>query len=259
MRSPFLRRGLVALALLLGGLAAAPVRAQNNDPGFNVVNRAGRTIEQLYVSSARENSWGQDLLGQNVLENGRSFPVRLPAGQCMNDIRVVYQGGQSEERRAVDTCPISEVVFGRGSQASPGAGKSGGAAAAGQTGNPSFNLRNAGERTVRELYASPTTQTDWGRDQLGDQQPSPADGTDQQVAQRSRGGLPRDGVAGDDGDGNRQEEWQHDRERRDGEELPVGEHCREERRSLAGPPGDLWFPDRRSGGSPSRPGRSGSV
>lgn len=168
MRSPFLRRGLVALALLLGGLTAAPARAQNADPSFNVVNRAGRTIQELYVSSAQENAWGQDLLGRNVLQNGRSFPVRLPTGQCVNDIRVVYEGGQSEERRALDTCPLNEVVFGQGAQASPGAGKGGGAAAPGQTGNPSFNLVNRTRKTIQVLRASPSSESNWGDDRLGD-------------------------------------------------------------------------------------------
>jgi len=167
MRSPLLRRGLLALALLLGGSAAGPLRAQNSDPSFNIVNRSGRTIQELYVSSAQVNSWGQDLLGQNVLDNGRSFPVRLPGGQCVNDIRVVYQGGQSEERRAVDTCPLSEVVFGRGGQPPGGSGK-GGSTTAGQTGNPSFNLVNRTRKTIQVLRASPSSQSNWGDDRLGD-------------------------------------------------------------------------------------------
>ncbi|MBI0536344.1 hypothetical protein D9599_12240 [Roseomonas sp. KE2513] len=167
MRSALLRRGLLALGLLVGGLAAPPVRAQNSDPSFNVVNRSGRTIQELYVSSAQVNSWGQDLLGQNVLDNGRSFPVRLPSGQCVNDIRVVYDGGQSEERRAIDTCPLNEVVFGQGSGAPGGSGK-GGAQAAGRTGNPSFNLVNRTRKTIQVLRASPSSQSSWGDDRLGD-------------------------------------------------------------------------------------------
>jgi hypothetical protein len=158
-----LRRAVLALAFLALGLGARPVMAQG-DPSFNVVNRSGRTITELYVSSAQVNSWGSDLLGSNVLAQGRSFPVRLPSGQCVNDIRVVYQGGQAEERRAIDTCPLNEVVF--GNQQAQGDSK-GGAAAAGRTGNPSFNLINRTGKTINVVHASPASSNSWGEDRLG--------------------------------------------------------------------------------------------
>ncbi|WP_458096220.1 hypothetical protein [Roseomonas sp. WA12] len=166
MTFPTLRRGLLALAVLFGGLAALPALAQG-DPSFNIVNRSGRTIQELYVSSAQVNSWGQDLLGTNVLANGGSFPVRLPARQCVNDIRVVYDGGQAEERRSIDTCPLNEVVFGQGGAASSG-GKRGAPAQAGRQGNPSFNLINRTNRTIQILRASPSSDSSWGEDRLGD-------------------------------------------------------------------------------------------
>jgi len=167
MRLSILRRGLLALAVLLGGLAA-PAMAQSSDPSFNLVNRSGQTIQELYVSSSQVNTWGQDLLGANVLGNGRSFPVRLPSGQCSNDIRVVYQGGRSEERREVNTCGLTEVVFGNQNapQAGGGDGKRG-AAAAGRTGNPSFNLVNRTQKTMQIVRASPSSDSNWGEDRLG--------------------------------------------------------------------------------------------
>ena len=166
MPFPILRRGVLALVLSLSGLAATPVLAQG-DPSFNVVNRSGRTIQELYVSSAQVNSWGQDLLGTGVLASGGSFPVRLPAGQCVNDIRAVYEGGQAEERRAVDTCPLNEVVFGQGAAAGS-AGKRGGSAQSARRGNPSFNLVNRTNRTIQILRASPSSDSSWGEDRLGD-------------------------------------------------------------------------------------------
>ncbi|HEY8614104.1 MAG TPA: Tat pathway signal protein [Roseomonas sp.] len=168
MPLPILRRGVLALTLLLSGLlsglAASPAIAQD-DPSFNVVNRSGQTIQELYVSSAQVNNWGRDLLGNAVLENGRSFPVRLPAGQCINDIRAVYEGGRSEERRAIDTCPLNEVVF--GDQQGGGTGGKRGTARAGRTGNPSFNLVNRTGKTIQVLRASPSSESNWGQDRLG--------------------------------------------------------------------------------------------
>ncbi|WP_376094659.1 hypothetical protein ACE7GA_01555 [Roseomonas sp. CCTCC AB2023176] len=159
-----LRRALFALALLL---PAVPAVAQT-DPSFNLVNRSGETINEIYVSSVQVNSWGQDLLGANVLANGQTFAVRLPNGQCENDIRVVYASGRNEERRRINTCPLSEVVFGNQQpQAGGQGGKSGGQPAATAQGNPSFNLVNRTNKTIQVVRASLATENNWGEDRLG--------------------------------------------------------------------------------------------
>ncbi len=102
----FLRRGLPAAALLLG--LAAPALAQSTDPSFRINNRSGVTIQEVYVSSAARSDWGQDQLGQNVLHHGQSLIVRLPVGECVNDIRLVFANGRSLERRGVNTCGITD-------------------------------------------------------------------------------------------------------------------------------------------------------
>ncbi len=100
-----LRRGLPAALVMLG--LASPALAQN-DPSFRLNNRTAVTINEVYVSSANDNSWGRDLLGANVLPAGQTLVIRLPSGQCMNDIRVVFANGQAHERRRVDTCQITD-------------------------------------------------------------------------------------------------------------------------------------------------------
>ncbi|PWS35484.1 hypothetical protein DFH01_17910 [Falsiroseomonas bella] len=99
-----LRRCLPAAILALA--LATPALAQ--DPSFRLNNRSNATINEIYVSSANDNSWGSDLLGQNVLGPGQTLVIRLPQGQCLNDIRVVLANGQSHERRRVDTCQITD-------------------------------------------------------------------------------------------------------------------------------------------------------
>ncbi len=101
----------LAFAALLGGLVAAPALAQSNNPDFTLNNRGNVIINEVYVSSSRVNNWGNDRLGQNVLPPGRGVNIVLPAGQCVNDIRVVFANGQSSERRQVNTCNITEVNF----------------------------------------------------------------------------------------------------------------------------------------------------
>ncbi len=109
LRRLFLGLGTAAAAITLGFAGAA--QAQSNDPSFRLNNRSNQTIMELYVSSSAVSNWGPDLLGANVLPAGQSFVVRLPAGQCVNDIRIVFADGRSTERRSVDTCNLSQLAF----------------------------------------------------------------------------------------------------------------------------------------------------
>ncbi|WP_426958108.1 hypothetical protein [Muricoccus radiodurans] len=168
MFAPTLRRAVLALALVAAGFAGAGPAAAQGNPSFSLVNRSGQTIMEIYASSVSVNSWGQDLLGANVLPNGQSFQVNLPPNQCQNDIRVVYQDRRSEERRGVNTCQLTEVVFGnQQQQATPAPGGKGGGAAPAATGNPSFNLVNRTNKTIQVLRASPSSDQNWGEDRLG--------------------------------------------------------------------------------------------
>ena len=166
------RLGIAAAAALvaLGGLAAG-AQAQTGDPSFNLVNRSGRTIYEAYASPSTDSNWGQDRLGQNVVPAGRSFVIRLPQGECIYDVRVVYdrQGGPAEERRNINLCNLTELAF-DGRQAQQGGQPPQQAqppVQAGPTGNPSFNLVNQGRQAVMQVFASLTTDQNWGPDRLG--------------------------------------------------------------------------------------------
>lgn len=155
----FLRRAVLAVFALVAGVL--PAFAQSTDPSFTLVNRSGRTIFAAFASSSADPNWGQDRLGRDVLPDGRSVTIRLRSGECLTDIRVVYerQGGPSEERRNVNTCAQQEQVF---------TGRQGGAPSQPAAAvNPSFNLVNTGNRAVRQLFASPSTDQNWGPDRLG--------------------------------------------------------------------------------------------
>jgi len=95
--------------LVLGG--AAPVRvAKGGNPSFNLVNRTGQVIEELYASPSATQEWGSDRLGTNTVAPGRSVPIRLPQGDCQYDIRIVIQGGTVREQRRVDACALTDYV-----------------------------------------------------------------------------------------------------------------------------------------------------
>ncbi|NMJ40329.1 hypothetical protein GWK16_03695 [Roseomonas sp. JC162] len=104
------RRSLVAVAAVALALSGA-ASAQTTDPSFRLNNRSNVTIMELYVSSSADRNWGQDRLGANVLAPGQSFIVRLPDGQCVNDIRIVPQSGQPIERMQINTCNLTDINF----------------------------------------------------------------------------------------------------------------------------------------------------
>lgn len=109
------RRLLPRLAftgLALAGLfAAGAAQAQTNDPSFRLTNNSPDVINEIYVSSSAVNAWGPDRLGDRTLASGGAYVIRLPAGQCVNDIRVVYANGQANERRQVNTCNLTDIAF----------------------------------------------------------------------------------------------------------------------------------------------------
>ncbi|PWS37904.1 Tat pathway signal protein [Falsiroseomonas bella] len=154
---------------MAGGFVPASAEAQNR---FWLVNNTGRVIEQAYVSSSRVEDWGPDILGTSVLPSGNRVWVTPSFGDCVLDVRVTYQGGGEERRMQVNACNISQIVFGR---AGAGAGASVGGGGAGATvspgrpaaANPSFYLRNGTGVTIREVYVSLSSDSNWGGDRLG--------------------------------------------------------------------------------------------
>ena len=78
---------------------------------LRLVNRGAGEVNEVYATPPGDPNWGTDRLGQDVLPTGRHAIIRLPQGQCVNDIRVVFADGRAEERRRVDTCALSEMAF----------------------------------------------------------------------------------------------------------------------------------------------------
>ena len=155
------------LSATLAGLAllATPALAQEQDGSFNLTNRSNRVIERLFASPTDTNEWGDNRIGNGqTIANGASLAVRMPAsGGCRTDLRIGFAGGVVEERRDIDTCADRDVVI--GTPARTGAARA--ARENGQPGDPSFTLVNQAARPIRELYASPTTEDNWGEDRLG--------------------------------------------------------------------------------------------
>lgn len=120
------RRNTLALTTLGLGLALAtamPAFAQKSAPGqpapgpggtpvIRLENSTSNIVNNVYASATSTNSWGNDRLGANeVIQAGGNREFQLPPGECMYDVRVVYQGGVAEERRRVNACTEGNLTL----------------------------------------------------------------------------------------------------------------------------------------------------
>ncbi len=92
--------------------AAAAVLPPGADGGVHrvvVANHAGRPIQQVMISPANAGDWGDDQLGQASLSVGDSVAIAY-RGECVADMRVVFDNRGAEERRGLDLCELGGVV-----------------------------------------------------------------------------------------------------------------------------------------------------
>ena len=98
---------LAALALLLSGAAYA------GEQDFDLINDTGFAIEHVFVSPVRKDTWGRDVLGRAILQNGEfagiTFPDRRRA--CRWDMKVVYHDGRGATWHDLNLCQISKVTL----------------------------------------------------------------------------------------------------------------------------------------------------
>jgi hypothetical protein len=107
-----MQRPLLATAIIAAATFFAPL-AQAANQDFKIINKTSHTIENIYVSSANEDKWGKDLLGEQVLEPGESFTVTFNGydeDECAFDIRV-EDAKTFWELDKVDLCTTSELTL----------------------------------------------------------------------------------------------------------------------------------------------------
>jgi hypothetical protein len=87
----FAKLRLVVAGLVLLGASAAAVAA---DYYVDITNHTGYTIMYMYVSPAKSDSWEEDVLGDDVLPDGKTQRVTLTGYKSsIFDIRLVDEDG----------------------------------------------------------------------------------------------------------------------------------------------------------------------
>lgn len=90
-----------------GSTATAPPDT-GAEHSVTLVNQAARPIQQVFLSPAAANQWGDDRLGETSISVGERRLVTW-RGDCTVDLRVVFENQAAEERRGVDLCETPVV------------------------------------------------------------------------------------------------------------------------------------------------------
>lgn len=100
----------VALALVLASVSTAFADPRD----FVLINSTGRVITEVYVTPSNLDDWGDDILGQDVLDAGQQVTIkfaRFKEGDCYYDIKVVVVDGGEGELNQVNLCETQTVTF----------------------------------------------------------------------------------------------------------------------------------------------------
>ncbi len=84
-------------------------QAETDDPSFRLVNTGRTEINEVYASLVGDDDWGADRLGDDTVSPGETRVIRLPAGQCSWDLRIVYASGKATEKRRLNLCGITDL------------------------------------------------------------------------------------------------------------------------------------------------------
>jgi hypothetical protein len=131
------------------------------DRELAVVNHSRHVVNELYVSPSTADDWGDDKLGDDTLDPGKTFHVKLGRTRdCEFDVQVVYDDASHEETRKVNVCRNRQVAFD---------GSAAVAAPAANAGNDHpLTVINNDTRPIQQVLISPADAGDWGDDRLND-------------------------------------------------------------------------------------------
>ena len=105
-----MRKLWIVGALLASALTSAAYAAPQD---FTLTNNTGHVIMTLNVSPSDSNNWGPDILGRDVLGDGEAAEVSFDRDEddCVWDIRVTYDDGDTNDERGINLCETTDVTF----------------------------------------------------------------------------------------------------------------------------------------------------
>jgi hypothetical protein len=105
---------MASLAMAAVLTLAVPAVADDAKQDFKLVNKTGYELKEIFVSPAKKNSWEEDILGNNTLEEGKTLNVHFnPKTQtCKWDLKVVYSDDDSSAVWSdINLCEVDKITI----------------------------------------------------------------------------------------------------------------------------------------------------
>ncbi|MBX7046245.1 MAG: hypothetical protein K1X86_10440 [Ignavibacteria bacterium] len=104
---------LLFLVVIAAGLSFfSPKNSSAQALTFDVVNNTGVTLVDIFVTPAESNNWGNDILPNDLFDNGSTVTVNIPAdyGQtCMFDMKITDGAGGHITFTGIDACKLIKL------------------------------------------------------------------------------------------------------------------------------------------------------
>jgi len=80
---------------------------------FTIVNKTGYPLKHIFVSESKSNSWDEDVLGRDILNDGEEFELSFGKAEktCKWDMKVAYDDGETAVWENLDLCQISKLTL----------------------------------------------------------------------------------------------------------------------------------------------------
>ena len=103
----------VAVALLVAVVLAGSAAVFAGDQDFTLINKTGLTIDEVYVSPANDNSWGEDVLGRDTLGNGEKVDITFSRkeSECVWDLKIVDEDNDDVVWEDINLCKTEEITL----------------------------------------------------------------------------------------------------------------------------------------------------
>lgn len=81
-----------------------------NDRVFDVINHTNSDLEEFYFQPANQEDWGEDLLGEEVINPGKSASIPVNSDECVYDFKAVFADGDVLEEQS-NVCENNDITF----------------------------------------------------------------------------------------------------------------------------------------------------
>jgi hypothetical protein len=106
-----MKRSLMTAAIVSIVIASAVLVAQKQN--FTLINKTGGQIDKVFVSPVKTDTWGEDILGRDVLDDGEKVDIKFPHSEtaCHYDLKIVDENKASIEWNDINLCECDSLTL----------------------------------------------------------------------------------------------------------------------------------------------------